>query len=97
LRQALADPDADVRLAIVKSLGEVDFTGDAPIELLSTVITNDSDGENRREALRVLSNMDSERVAVLAKQALNDPDEDVRALAKQILEPDGENTPPDSD
>jgi hypothetical protein len=88
LRQALADPDAGVRLAIVKSLAEVDFTGNAAAELLSTVITADTASENRLEALKTLANIDSDQAAVLAKQALNDSDQEVRAEAKRILEPD---------
>ena len=97
LRQALSDADVGVRLAVVKSLADADFPGDAPAELLAMVITTDSDSENRLEALKVLTNIDSDQAAVLARQALNDSDEDVRALANQILESEQQSDPSDGD
>ena len=90
LREALSDPDAGVRMAVVKSLADADFPDDAPSELLATAVTEDSDSENRLEALKVLIDTDREQAAIVAQQALNDSDEDVRALAKQILDPEEE-------
>ena len=97
LREALSDPDAGVRLAVVKALGAADFPGDAPTELLATVIREDADSENRLEALKVLTSSDNEQATVVAKQALDDPDEDVRALANQFLETEALSAPSDDD
>jgi len=86
LRQALSDPDAGVRLAVVKSLADADFPGEGPTELLGAVIVRDADEENRLEALNVLAQIDTQGAAGVAAQVLNDPDEDVRTRAQEILD-----------
>jgi len=83
LGQALADEDPEVRLAAIQALA--DFTGDAPFDLLGKAALEDPDADNRYEALEALSDLEDDRIQVYAKQALQDPDEDVRGLAESIL------------
>lgn len=83
LGQALADEDPEVRLAAIQALA--DFTGDAPFDLLGKAALDDPDADNRYEALEALSDLEDDRIQVYAKQALQDPDEDVRGLAESIL------------
>jgi hypothetical protein len=84
LAQALSDEDDEVRMAAIQALS--DFTGDAPIDLLSKVAVDDPSADNRYEALEALSDLGGERVLSTVQQALNDPDEDVRALAEGMLD-----------
>ena len=84
LAQALSDEDDEVRMAAIQSLS--DFTGDAPIDLLSKVVVDDPSADNRYEALEVLSDLGGERAASAIQKALNDPDEDVRSLAEGMLD-----------
>lgn len=85
LRQALSDPDASVRLAVLESLAEADFAVETTAELLSSAFVRDPDAENRFKALEGLSNLEGDHVTALAEKGLNDPDEGVRALAHDIL------------
>ncbi len=85
LRQALSDPDASVRLAVLESLAEADFAVETTAELLSSAFARDPDAENRLQALEGLSNLEGDHVTAVAQKGLNDPDEDVRALAEEIL------------
>jgi|SRR5579862_2841452 len=84
LAQALSDEDDEVRMAAIQSLS--DFTGDAPIDLLSKVVVEDPSADNRYEALEALSDLGGDRAASAIQKALNDPDEDVRALAEGMLD-----------
>jgi hypothetical protein len=84
LAQALSDKDDEVRMAAIQSLS--DFTGDAPVDLLSTVVVNDPSADNRYEALQALSDIGGERAVAAMQKALNDPDEDVRSLAEGMLD-----------
>ncbi len=84
LAQALSDEDDEVRMAAIQALS--DFTGDAPIDLLSKVVVDDPSADNRYEALEVLSDLGGERAATAIQKALNDPDEDVRSLAEGMLD-----------
>jgi len=93
LSQALSDPDAGVRLAVVESLAELDFEGDAPIELLGKALTQDPESENRLKALEVLANTGGAHATVLAQKALDDPSEEVRSLAERILRGDEGTVP----
>ncbi len=85
LHQALSDPDAGVRRAVVDSLAELDFPGDAPVELLSKVVTQDPDSDNRFTALQVLAETNDTAAAGLAQKLLDDPDVSVRTLAERIV------------
>jgi hypothetical protein len=84
LAQALSDEDDEVRLAAIQSLS--DFTGEAPVELLSKVVAEDPSADNRYEALQALSDVGGEHATNAIQRALNDPDEDVRALAEGMVE-----------
>ncbi len=84
LAQALSDEDDEVRMAAIQSLS--DFTGDAPIDLLSKVVVDDPSADNRYEALEALSDLGGERATSAIQKALNDPDEDVRSLAEGMLD-----------
>ena len=84
LSQALSDEDDEVRMAAIQSLS--DFTGDAPVDLLSKVVVDDPSPDNRYEALEALSDLGGDRATSAIQKALNDPDEDVRALAEGMLD-----------
>jgi hypothetical protein len=86
LAQALSDEDEEVRMAAIQSLS--DFTGDAPIDLLSNVVVSDPSADNRYEALESLSDFGGERAMSAIQRALSDPDEDVRSLAESVLDMD---------
>jgi len=85
LRQALSDEDAEVRLAVIDSLSELDFPGNAGADLVSIVVTEDPEPENREKALEALVVLESDRLGAMAHAALNDPDEGVRTAAADIL------------
>src|SRR5262249_34335350 len=84
LAQALSDEDDEVRMAAIQSLS--DFTGDAPIDLLAKVVVDDPSADNRYEALEALSDIGGDHAVNAIQKALNDPDEDVRALAEGMLD-----------
>jgi HEAT repeat protein len=84
LMESLEDPDPEVRLAAVEALG------DRVEELTPGLLVKplrDEDAEVRFEAISVLGDMDDNPEALeLVKEALNDPNEDNRALAEGILD-----------
>ncbi len=90
LMQALSDKDAEVRLAAVESLSELD---DPPIEALAMAL-DDPDPEIRFEAISVVAEIADNRVLPLIEKALHDPDEDVRSLAEGIADLDESFAPP---
>jgi len=83
LSAAMGDPDAEVRLSVVETLG--DYTELLTVDLLSPAL-NDSDPEVRLEAVDILGDMETPEALAAVHAALNDPDEDVRDLAQEIVE-----------
>jgi hypothetical protein len=83
LMEALDDPDAEVRLAVVEAIG--DRAEDIVPGSLSGAL-RDPDAEVRFEAVSILGDMDDPEAMAMVRLALNDPDEDVRALAEGILD-----------
>jgi hypothetical protein len=84
LMEAMDDPDAEVRLAVVEALG--DRVEELTPGLLSKPL-RDADPEVRFEAVSVLGDMENNTEALdLVKSATEDPDEDVRALAEGIMD-----------
>jgi hypothetical protein len=84
LMEAMDDPNAEVRLAVVEALG--DRVEELTPGLLSKPL-RDADPEVRFEAVSVLGDMeDSSEALDLVKSATEDPDEDVRALAEGIMD-----------
>lgn len=84
LMEAMDDPDAEVRLAVVEALG------DRVEELTPGLLVKplrDPDPEVRFEAVSVLGDMEDNGEALeLVRQATEDPDADVSTLAKGILD-----------
>ncbi len=77
---ALADTDAQVRLAAVQSLGE--FDDDRVIRALSNALRNDTDAAVRNMAAWALGNIEDDAgVPALVHAVKNDRDDKVRATA----------------
>jgi HEAT repeat protein len=85
LNQALSDQEAEVRLAVIESLAELDFPDNGGADLLSVAVVQDPEADNRQKALEGLVALDSDRLPALARAALNDPNQSVRTTAEQIL------------
>ena len=84
LMEAMDDPDAEVRLAVVEALG--DRVEEINPGLLSKPL-RDADPEVRFEAVSVLGDMENNTEALeLERSATEDPDEDVKALAEGIMD-----------
>lgn len=89
LMEALDDPDSEVRLAVVEALG--DRVEEISPGLLAKPL-RDSDPEVRFEAVSVLGDMEDNPEALeLIRRATEDPDEDVSALAKGIMDFSGDD------
>jgi HEAT repeat protein len=83
LMEAMDDPNAEVRLAVVEALG------DRVEELHPGALTkplHDPDPEVRFEAVSILGDMEDPEALQLIKAARSDPDEDVATLAEGILD-----------
>jgi HEAT repeat protein len=84
LEKALVDPNTEVRLA---ALQEISLTMDAvPIDLLAPVVAGDPSAEVRLEALEILAEDESVAAVAVVRTALNDPDDDVRTEAEDLLD-----------
>ncbi len=83
--RAMADGDAEVRLAAVEALG--DYTETLQPNALEPAL-DDPDPEVRFEAVGIIGDMETSAAYDLVRRALDDPDEDVRALAEGILDLD---------
>jgi hypothetical protein len=84
LMEAMDDPDAEVRLAVVEALG--DRVEEISPGLLDKPL-RDPDPEVRFEAVSVLGDMENNSEALeLVRSATEDPDEDVKALAEGIMD-----------
>lgn len=83
LEEGLNDPDPEVRLAVVESLGDLsDFIQP---EVLAPAL-NDGDPDVRLEAVTVLSDMETPEACKLLKMALEDPNEEVRMAAEGVCD-----------
>ncbi len=87
IQQAAADPDPDVKLAVVEALGRLGEA--APIDLLTRFL-NDPDAEIRLATLDAVENLSEEDsvpalVAPLLQKATQDRDEEVREKARDII------------
>lgn len=82
LEAALADPDDDVRQAAIDALSELDT--DAAARGLAPLLRSAHVG-TRRRTVDALGEMDTGRAALLLRQALQDPDEMIRTMAKEYL------------
>jgi hypothetical protein len=98
LLQALSDSDAQVRVTAIGDLSW-NFGADAPFEPLARAAA-DGSPEVRMEALEALGQLDDERKLAVIKNALLDPDEDVRDKAQTLAffssEDEGGDTDSDS-
>jgi HEAT repeat protein len=84
LLEAMGDPDAEVRLAVVEALG--DRSEELSPDTLDPAM-KDTDPEVRFEAVSILGDMEDNPEAMQkVRNALNDPDDDVRTLAEGILD-----------
>jgi HEAT repeat protein len=83
LERGLSDPDAEVRLAVVESLG--DLAEYLSPQTLAPVL-NDADPEVRIEAVTVLSDIETPEACQLIKLALNDSNEEVRLTAEGLCD-----------
>ena len=86
IQQAAADPDPDVKLAVVEALGRLGEA--APIDLLTRFL-NDPDPEMRLATLDSIENLSEEDsvpalVAPLLQKAMQDRDDEVREKARDI-------------
>jgi hypothetical protein len=82
LTSALQDPEKSVRIA---ALQELEDYSQLPFDTVASAL-GDQDAEVRAEALRILGDSDDDRAVALARQALDDPNEDVRDEAQGIIE-----------
>ena len=114
LREALADPDAELRKAAIEALGELDDESAAQVlahavedpdpELrrealkslarignedaayaIATAMDNYTDTNLRIEAIKALSELGSDAAVEGLQQGLDDPDENVRQMAREGL------------
>jgi len=83
VQAALKDPDNAVRYGGQVALGRV---GDAAIAALGQSLVAEKDVAIRRRAAAILEWLENPRPALAAlKQAVNDPDPEVRAIAVRML------------
>ncbi len=90
LGEALKDADEEVRLAAIQSLA--DMTDAAPVDLLGTAALADPSPDNRYEALEALADLGGPAARAYLEKALQDPDQDVAALAESLLELDSDES-----
>ncbi len=84
LEGALLDSNSEVRLA---ALFEISLSmEDVPLDLLAPVLRADPNPEVRLEALSMIAEVESEEAADLVNSALDDPDEEVRAEAQDLID-----------
>jgi hypothetical protein len=84
LEKALVDPNPEVRLA---ALHEISLTMDeVPVDLLAPVVAGDPSAEVRLEALEIVAEDESADAVAVIRTALNDPDDDVRTEAEDLLD-----------
>jgi HEAT repeat protein len=83
LLEALGDSDPDVRLAVLEALS--DFVEDLEPGALAPFL-HDPSAEVRFEAVSLLGEMETPAALQMVRGYLDDPDEDVQALAEGVIE-----------
>ena len=79
----LGDNDVQIRLAVVESLSQIDSIH--AIQILGQAVIGDDDPSVRLSAVRALGKRQSEAANALLSTAAEDPDEEVRTLARGYL------------
>ena len=82
LKQALEDPDPEVRITVVEELGEME---NPPFDVLATAL-RDSDADVRIAVVQALAGVNTPQALDLMRLVLDDPDPDVRDTALLYLE-----------
>lgn len=84
LEQALLDSNTEVRLA---ALYEISLEmGEPPLDLLAPVLQGDPSAEVRLEALSIVADVENAEADGLIQGALDDPDEEIRDEAEDLIE-----------